>query len=176
MHKTFDSQLSKNVLWLSVCFQPMGLILISLIAKRVCEAVYLSTGVERLIGRQWGCWIVIKAQRLQVLQRGICDLSDFSISKFLGERAAVSSDLKTPTWIRNVIVPECHQIALLGVVCGWVAADLAVRCMYSFMLLHFLFLSSLDKTTETPFSSPHILCIMGKTIHTANCTGAVIRN
>lgn len=52
MHKTFDSQLSKNVLWLSVCFQPMGLILISLIAKRVCEAVYLSTGVERLIGRQ----------------------------------------------------------------------------------------------------------------------------
>lgn len=175
MHKTFDSRLFKNVLWLSVCFQPTGLIWISLIAKHVCEAMYLSTGVERLIRRQRGCWIVIRAQRL-VLQRGICDLSDFSISKFLGERAAVSSDLKTPTWIRDVIVPECHQIALLGVVCGWVAADLAVRCMYSFMLLHFLFLSSLDKTTETPFSSPHILCITGKTIHTANCTGAVIRN
>lgn len=116
----------KKVLWLSVRFQPMGLIFISFIAKRVCEAMYVSTGVQRLIRRQRGCWIVIRAQRLQVLQRGICDLSDFSISKFLGKRAAVSSDLKTPTWIRNVTVPECHQIALLGVVCGWVAADLPV--------------------------------------------------
>lgn len=142
MHKTFDSRQSKKVLWLSVCFQPTGLILISLIAKRVCEAVYLSTGVERLIRRQRGCWIVIRAQRLQVLQRGICDLSDFSISKFLGERAAVSSDLKTPTWIRNVTVPECHQIALLGVVCGWVAARFGGEMyvfLYAFAFLVFVF-------------------------------------
>lgn len=93
------------------------------------------------------------------------DFSTLLYEKCLGWEAQPPS-----IWLTRMnneqYVPPRHQITLLGAVC---CSTVALRGV----LLHHFELScvpSADKTRKGLLSSPHILRVMGKAIHAANCS------
>lgn len=110
--------------------------------------------IKRVTCRKQRSWIMITAQRWQLCLRAICDLCDFSISKNIqdGNSCLIRSDASK--WKTNIIISKCHQIFLLGAVCIWAVADLAMYtcvCVLFILLGFFVFLPCQTKQLKGCF-------------------------